>query len=188
MPSLNRVVLVKLHLVVAAFILPVALMFFITGALYTWGIKGGFSNTKYFVLLNQPVQKDKEWLSELAIHELAQREIELPTGKSKIKAVGNSFYFEWSGSYVNVILAPTANPFKLKLIIKEAQLHRFFVQLHKAKGGVAFKVYAAIVSVCLLFLFISGVILAWQMKRYRKLLLGSISSGVLVFVVLANIS
>ena len=40
MEILNRSALMKAHALLAAFILPVAIMFFVTGALYTWGKKG----------------------------------------------------------------------------------------------------------------------------------------------------
>jgi len=188
MPRLNRVFLIKAHMIVAAFILPVALMFFITGALYTWGIKGGYSSDTYTLQLKQAVQQNKEWLTEKVINELAQRSIALPSGKAKLKTAGNSFYFEWTGAEVDVLLEPSAKLLEVKLTIKQTTLHRFFVQLHKAKGGVAFKVYAAILSVCLLFLFISGIIMAWQMTKYRSLLLSSFCSGLIMFIILASLS
>ncbi len=188
MSGLNRIFLIKAHMLVAAFILPVALMFFITGGLYTWGVKGGYSSDTYILQLKQPVQKNKEWLTDIVVNELMQRSIASPSGKAKVKSAGTSFYFEWTGSEVDVILAPSAKPNEAKLIIKQTNLHRFFVQLHKAKGGVAFKVYAAILSVCLLFLFISGFIMAWQMTKYRSLLLSSFCSGLIIFIILASIS
>ena len=42
----TRLQLMKVHTILAAFIFPVALMFMITGALYTWGIKGGATPMK----------------------------------------------------------------------------------------------------------------------------------------------
>ena len=96
--------------------------------------------------------------------------------------------FEWTGAGVDVLLEPRTNPLEANLTIKKTTLHRFFVQLHKAKGGVAFKVYAAILAVCLVFLFVSGIIMAWQMVKYRSLLLSSACSGLLLFIILASIS
>ena len=93
MLGLNRVFLIKAHMIVAAFILPVALMFFATGALYTWGVKGGYSSDTYILQLQQPMQQNKEWLTEKVINELALRSIVLPSGQAKVKTAGNSFYF-----------------------------------------------------------------------------------------------
>ncbi|TXL17374.1 hypothetical protein BMR04_05860 [Methylococcaceae bacterium HT3] len=64
-------------------------------------------------------------------------------------------------------MEPTRNPFVAKLKIKKTGWHRLFVQLHKAKGGKAFKVYAAILATCLVVLFITGFIMAWQFKKLK---------------------
>lgn len=82
---INRIFLIKLHMIVAAFIFPAALMFLLTGALYTWGIKGYYDTEKYSVSLQQPMQNDKAWLTQLAIHELNMRELSLPSGKAKLR-------------------------------------------------------------------------------------------------------
>lgn len=126
MPSLNRIFLIKAHMMVAAFILPVALMFFITGALYTWGIKGEYSSNTYILQLQQPMQQNKEWLTKRVVNELALRSITPPTGQAAIKTAGNSFYFEWTGSGVDVLLEPNTNSLEAKLTIKQTTLHRFF--------------------------------------------------------------
>lgn len=184
----NRVFLVKLHLVLAAFILPVALMFFITGALYTWGVKGNYDTQVYKIQLAQPMQENLGWLKQRVVNELTQRDTELPSGNAKIKKAGNSFYFEWTGTRLDTRLEPTKNPFIAKLKIKKTRWHRLFVQLHKAKGGDAFKVYAAVLAVCLVVLFITGCVLAWQLKKYRLLLMSSTFAGVIMFMLMVFVS
>lgn len=47
MIAFDRVLLVKLHMAWAAFIFLAAMMFFITGALYTRGIKGGYDTQTF---------------------------------------------------------------------------------------------------------------------------------------------
>ena len=188
MVNFNRVLLVKSHMVLAAFIFPVAMMFFITGALYTWGIKGGYDTEVYKLQLKQPMHSNKARLTDLVTHELTVRSLAIPSGAAKIKRAGNSFYFEWTGTKLDVRLEPTRNPFVARLKIKKTRWHRFFVQLHKAKGGQAFKVYAAILAIALMLLFITGFIMAWQMKKYRPLLFSSASLGVMLFIVMLAIS
>ena len=61
---MNRSFLVHTHLIFAALLLPVLLMFAITGAFYTWGIKGSFETTEYDIVLSQPLQKDPEYLQQ----------------------------------------------------------------------------------------------------------------------------
>ncbi len=186
--AINRVFLIKVHMVVAAFIFPVALMFLLTGALYTWGIKGNYETESHSVTLSQPMHDDKAWLTQIAMNELNLRELALPSGKAKVKHAGNSFYFEWTGAQLDLSLAPTPNPFVAQLKIKKTGWHRLFVQLHKAKAGDVFKVYAAILASGLLFLFVTGMIMAWQVPKYRTLLLSSTSAGLICFVAMVMLS
>lgn len=184
----NRPFLVKTHIVLAAFIFPVALMFFITGALYSWGIKAGYHVQKYNIELAQPMQRNKVWLTKIVSHELSQRDLKFPSGKASIKGLGKFYYFVWTGSQLDVELEQTNNPFLAQLNIKQTNLHRFFVQLHKAKGGIAFKVYAVILTTGLLTLFITGFLMAWQLKKQRLLLLLSSILGLSLFISMLLIS
>ncbi|MDC9728963.1 MAG: PepSY domain-containing protein [Methyloprofundus sp.] len=178
----NRAFLVKTHMTVAAFIFPVVMMFCITGALYSWGIKGGYHVQKFKLELAQPMQRDKLWLTQLVKQELMQREITLPTGKASIKGPGKFYYFVWTGSQLDVELEQTNNPFVAQLKIKQTNLHRFFVQLHKAKGGIAFKVYAVIAATGLILLFLTGFLMAWKLKKERLHLLLSATMGLGLFI------
>ena len=108
--------------------------------------------------------------------------------QQKSKKAGNSFYFEWTGAKLDISLEPTRNPFVARLKIKKTRWHRLFVQLHKAKGGMAFKVYAAILAGSLVILFITGFIMAWQLKKYRPLLISSTVAGIISFIVMVSIS
>lgn len=180
----NRSTLMKVHALLAAFILPVAIMFFVTGALYTWGIKGDYDTTDYEINLTAPVKGELSELVALATNELNKHDIEAPSGQAKVKKIGSAFKLEWTGSKVDIIIEPTSEPLIANLQIKKTSLHRQFVQLHKAKGGEPFKVYAVVLAIALLLLLISGFIMAWQMPKLRTLTLTSASLGIAVFVVM----
>ena len=180
----DRFTLMKAHASLAAFILPAAIMFLVTGALYTWGIKGGYETTTLELHLAKPVQEDVESLAELARQELKRRGMEVPSGTSKIKRIGPSFRLEWTGSDMDVVLEPTSQPLLARLKIKNTSWYRKFVQLHKAKGGTPFKVYSAVFATALLLLMVSGFMMAWQMPGLRNLVLVSTSSGLVAFFVL----
>lgn len=179
---INRPVLMKVHVLIAVFILPVAIMFFVTGAFYTWGIKGEYETTVQKLHLKIPLQEELSYLVNVVEQELNKQEVSLPTGKAKIKKMGQSFLLEWTGSSKDVVLEPTSDPLIAQLKIKNTGWHRHFVQLHKAKGGVAFKVYATILAIGLLLLLISGFIMAWQLPRLRKVTLISTMLGLIFFV------
>ncbi len=178
----SRSVLMKVHALLAVFILPVAVMFFITGALYTWDIKGGYDTIVHELHLASPLRKELGELVGLAERELKKRNLALPTGQAKIKTIGSSFKLEWTGSSRDVIIATTAQPLIAQLEIKQTSWYRQFVQLHKAKGGVPFKVYAAILATALLLLLITGFTMAWKTPKLRKLTLVTTVLGVVVFV------
>ena len=182
--TLNRSALMKTHAVLAAFILPVAILFLVTGALYTWGIKGGYETTTHELHLKKPVQDDVVSLTELVKNELKRKDIEAPSGQAKIKRIGSSFRLEWTGSNMDIILEPTSQPLMAQLEIKNTSWLRQFVQLHKAKGGTPFKVYAVVFVTALLLLLISGFIMAWQMPKLHKLTLVSASFGLVIFFVM----
>ncbi|CAB5497823.1 hypothetical protein [uncultured Gammaproteobacteria bacterium] len=184
MEILNRSTLTTMHALLAVFILPAAIMFFITGALYTWGVKGNYDTNTYELHLEKPIQSELDGLVALAKQELQKKDLGEPSGQAKIKKIGSSFKLEWTGSNMDVIIEPTSQPLIAKLKVKNTSWHRQFVQLHKAKGGIPFKVYAAAFSIALLLLLTSGFIMAWQMPKLRKLVLVSVSLGIVMFTVM----
>lgn len=184
MSMLKRPFLMKVHTIIAAFILPAAIMFFVTGALYTWEIKGSYSTSTYEIALQKPIEKELAELVTLATNELKKRDLALPSGHAKIKTIGNAFKLEWTGSNRDIALETTHQPFIAQLKIKDTSWYRQFVQLHKAKGGTAFKVYAAAFSIALLLLLITGFIMAWQTPKLRNLTLISTLSGIVLFLLM----
>ena len=180
---MSRSKLITLHAALAGFFLPVGVMFFITGALYTWGQKGSYQTTTVEIPLSAPLNKeDQAGMVALVNTQLEQREIAPPSGKPKVKSAGTSFYLEWTGSNRDVQLAPTSDPAVGSLKIKDTTLYRRMVQLHKAKGGQAFKVVAALLTVGLLMLFASGFRLALAAPATKRATLAGLGAGSLLFI------
>ena len=185
---MNRLQLMKFHALLAAFILPVAVMFAITGSLYTWGIKGGYTNDTYKVDLIEPLQSDITTLTKLAESELKALNISAPEGKPKLKTFGSHFRLEWTGSSKDLILEPTDNNLTAQLSIKHTSWYRNLVQLHKAKGGTPFKVYAAIFAVALGMLLLSGFVMALQTPKLKTATLISSLVGFISFIAFVSLS
>jgi hypothetical protein len=179
----NAVVIV--HTALAAFFLPMGLMYALTGGLYGLGIKGEYRTAEHSVALAEPLVPELSVLSGLAERELRSRGLELPSGGAQIRKGGTSFYMEWTGSRLDVELHPTDDPTRARLRIKQTTPHRFFVQLRKAKGGERFTQFAAAWMVGLVVLFISGGLLALMCEPYRWVALAAGAVGVGVFVALA---
>lgn len=178
-----RMQLMTIHALLAAFILPITAMFAITGSLYTWGIKGSYSETAYEIALTSPLSSDIVVLTQLAESELDKLDISAPEGNPKLKKSGRDYYLEWTGSSKDLLLKPTKNDLVAALIIKNTSWYRHLVQLHKAKGGTAFKVYAVIFTVVLGLLLLSGIIMALQVPRLKTATMISALTGLLSFIV-----
>ena len=185
---MNRSYLIKTHLLLASFIFPVALMFAVTGGLYTWGIKGSYSSENHIIELSQSMNEDIVELRALATKELHRLEIETPSGNARITKNATPFQFEWIGSKCDVLLEPSINQLQANLTIKKNNWHRQLVQLHKAKGGILFKIYAATLAVSLFLIFASGFIMAWQIPNYRPLAIVFFITGSIVFVTVVMFS
>jgi hypothetical protein len=178
----------KIHALLAAFILPIAIMFMITGSLYTWGIKGNYDNEVFEISLNKPINADIGELTKLAESELNTLKITTPEGKPKLKVFGSHILLEWTGSSKDLILEPTDNNLVAKLTVKHTSWYRNLVQLHKAKGGTAFKVYAVIFAVVFGILLVSGFIMAWQTPKLKVATLASSLIGFISFAALVCLS
>jgi uncharacterized iron-regulated membrane protein len=185
---MNRLQLMKVHALLAAFIFPVATMFLITGALYTWGIKGSYTNEVYAITLSQAIQPELNELTALATDELAKLELDVPSGKAKIKTLGNQFSFEWTGSAKDITLKPTEDALIATLTVKHTSWYRNLVQLHKAKGGIVFKVYAAVFAIALALLLFSGFMMAWQTPKLKNLSMMSFLIGTGSFIAIVLLS
>ena len=185
---ITRIQLMKVHALLAAFTLPVAVMFMVTGALYTWGIKGSYTSEVYEVPLTEILVPELVTLTTVAVRELDQRDISLPEGKAKVKKIGSAFMLEWTGSTKDISLEPTGRDLVAKLTVKETSWYRNLVQLHKAKGGVVFKVYAAFFAFVLGMLLISGFMMAWQTPKLKRITLGAFAAGIISFIVIGGLS
>jgi len=180
--------LIRWHMLTAAFLFPAILLFLITGALYTWGAKGDYVTTDYPVTLSAPLSDDVPTMQAIVVKELAARDIVPPTGIASVKPVGDSFQLDWTGSRRDVTLEPGETVTSAKLIVKDTSWHRFFVQLHKAKGGVPFKIYAVILALGLFFLVASGLIVALKVPNMRRGALVASVVGLAAFVGIAAAS
>jgi hypothetical protein len=139
-------------------------------------------------VLDGALSEDEVVLKELAASELRRLAIAPPTGGAKIKRIGRSFQLEWTGSERDVILKATGNPKKARLLVKETTWYRHLVQLHKAKGGQLFKVYAAILAISLFTILLSGFLMAWQIPKFRKLVVACSVAGVVMFLLMVTIN
>lgn len=178
----TRSLIIRIHLLIAAFMFPAIVMFLGTGALYTWGITGDYVDTDYEIALAAPLANDEAMLAAVAAAELARRDIALPGGSPGVRSVGEGFRLEWSGANRDVVLAPTDDPAVGLLTVRETTLHRRLVQLHKAKGTTLFKLYATLLAAALFLLVASGLAASLMTPAYRGLTIWASGAGAVLFV------
>ncbi len=179
---MTRTLLTKLHLILAAFMFPAVLMFLVTGALYTWGNKGAWYEESATIALEQPLTEQSEGaITNLAVQELVSRDLPMPSGKLSVTE-GEGASLTWNGARAEIELAASSDPMVAEATIREASFHRWLVQLHKAKGSTAFKVYATILAIVLFLLVASGIIMGLQVRSLRRITIGSSLAGALAFI------
>jgi len=177
-----RKTLTTLHLILAGFFFPVAVMFALTGGLYTLAIKGGYADTSRQVVLDAPLAAELGALVAIVERELATAGEPLPSGGASLKKAGTSFELEWTGVDRDVILRPTADPMQAELVVKDTGPWRHLVQLHKAKGSAVAKAISVAWAVGLVAILASGLAIALVSPPFRRLALGSAAAGVATFV------
>ncbi len=176
-----RRTLTTLHLALAAFFFPIALMFAFTGGLYTLEIKGGFDENQRLLALDEPLKPELALLVTLAERELQAAGVSPPSGGASVKKVGTSFELQWTGVARDVVLRPTADPLQAELLINETKPWRHLVQLHKAKGNDFARAISVAWAVGLVVILGSGMVMAWMAPPFRRLAGRASAAGLVSF-------
>lgn len=171
----------QVHLILATFIFPIALMFLITGTLYTLGIEGNYDTQVYPLKLNTPLQKDDITLTDFITTELQNLNLSPPTGEVRNHSKDGVIEVAWRGAALRVLLEST-QPTEAKLTVQKASWYKRLLELHTANGAKAFKVYALVLATSLFMLLVTGFIMALQLPKYRKMTLYSAATGIAVFI------
>lgn len=185
---MNRSVLIHIHLIFAALLLPFIMMFSITGALYTWGVKGAVETRQYDIFLSKPLEYDAKYLHEWLEDVLQIKGISTPSGQGRMKGDAEKYYYKWTGSARDVSVAPSSDPLIAQLTIEESSYYHYLVQLHKGQGGIIFKIYAVILATGLVFLAITGIVMALKMPKFRTLTQRYLMVGSLMFILAVLLS
>lgn len=174
--------LTTVHLLLAAFFLPIALMFAATGALYTLSIKGNYLETSRTLELSAPLTAELSALTKVTEEALAAEGLAVPSGAASVKKAGTGYELEWTGVDRDVLLKPTADPLKATLVIKDTTAWRHLVQLHKAKGSDVAKGISVLWALGLIVILCSGLLMAWNVPVYRRKALGAGALGLATFM------
>jgi len=182
--SKMRFNLIKVHTILGVFFLPLAMMFLISGALYTFDVKGELEKLTYKVERQTPIVMTLDVVRPIVEQELAKRGIALPKNSPKMKRKKGRLQFRWSDMDHRIRFSLSADSNVGFLRISTPSLYHRFTQLHFANGSLLFKVIAAVMVAVLIVQFLMGIVVSLRSTKMRKLMLVSLFSGFGVFVIL----
>lgn len=176
---MQRQLLIKVHLILAGFFLPFLIIMPLSGGLYLLGIKGQYTETLSFTA------------EETLPVESAPREQKI---RDMLVQHNINFDFEYvkdKGDYL--ILRPSSRPhYKVELGTSAVDFYylkpdpiKILVELHKGHGPQSFKTLEKLFALALLLIGLSGIWLAFGMKPYRPVFVGSLLVGSALFAWLA---
>lgn len=174
---------ILIHTLLASFIAPVAFMFLITGGLYTWGINGKFQPAEtFFVEITEAIEPNQKAVELFVTKQLAEKGLNPPTGEARFRASDTGMSLNWKGSNLELGFSTTKDPSIVKFEVRETTLYKRLVQLHKANGGLGFKIYASILASSLFLLLLTGYILALQVPKFRRVSIITSCAGIAFFI------
>jgi len=180
--KIQRMLVVKLHAFLACFFIPMAALYFISGALYSSGIKGHIDKQVYNLVLASPFTPNLAQLSVLARTALDQRDLSPPTGDSVIKEKKGSYEYRWGDLKRLVVIQPTKNPLQLELIYRQRSPLTQVMRVHRAEAGLRIRVLSISMAVALITILASGVFLAIGIPKLRRTALLALGAGFLVLL------
>jgi hypothetical protein len=180
--KIQRMLIIKIHAILACFFMPMALLYFISGALYSFDIKGDVDKQVYTVALDRPFTPDLAQLSEYAKTALNQHELTQPTGNASITRKRRSSEYRWGDLQRLVVIEPTANPLEVKLVYRQRSPLTQLMRVHRAEAGSTIRLYSLSMVVSLILILGSGVFLAVGMPKLRRTALLALGAGSIVIL------
>lgn len=178
----------KIHLYMALFTIPVGIMIAITGALYVLGADQDTGAETKTYTVNQIIPKGEEvaflenWTKE---NNVKMPKAQVALDKAKInRTVGSAGYF----------ITLKEKEGTTEIITLDRSLLGKMIMLHKAKGGILFKIMLVLYGIVLVSFYISGLIIAVFKKNVNGKLVPKtesyvvIAAGFIVTIILAVLS
>ena len=175
--KIQRMLVIKIHAFLACFFIPMATVYFISGALYSFDIKGHIAKQVFKLPLDSPFAPDLAQLSALARTELDQRDLVQPGGEQAIKEKKGSYEYRWGDLRYLVVINPTDNPLEVELTYRERSPLAQVMRVHRAEAGTLIKIFSLSMAISLLMILASGVFLAVGIPKLRRNALFALAAG-----------
>ena len=178
--KIQRMSVIRIHTLLACLFMPLAVLYFVSGALYSLHIKGSVEKQVLTITLDRPFAPDLAQLSTSVEAALQQRDLALPTGSPSITEKKNSYVLRWGDLKRAVEVKPTANPLEAELSYRERSVLTQLMRIHKAEAGLLMKIFSLSMVFSLILILGSGVFLAVSMPKLRNMALYALGAGVLL--------
>ncbi len=182
--KIQRMLVIRIHALLACFFLPLTLLYFVSGALYSFDIQGDVEKQVYSIKLDRPFAPDLAQLSESIAAALKQHHLSPPTGNPTIAERNNAYVFRWGDLKRLVEVRPTDNPLQAELIYRKRSPLTQLMRVHRAEAGSVLRSFSLSMVISLILILGSGVFLAISMPKLRKSALITLGTG---FVVVLSI-
>ena len=177
---MDRKLLIKIHMYLAAFFAPAVLLVAISGGLYLVGIKGQVEEEIVYEKTGASIDTGSSSLKADVDALLGEAGVD-SFSYEYVKVSGNKLYTRPTSSNHYII---ALNGTGLTITHAEPSLQKRMIELHKGHGPTAFKTFQKVFAVGLVFIMISGLWLGLANARLRPSTLVTAASGTLVFALL----
>lgn len=178
----------KIHLYMALFTIPVGIMIAITGALYVLGADQNTGAEIKTYTVNQIIPQGEEvafletWTKE---NNVKMPKADVSMDKAKVnRTIGSAGY----------IITLKEKDSATEIVTLDRSLLGKMIMLHKAKGGILFKIMMVLYGIVLVTFYVSGLIIAVFKKNVNGKLVPKtesyvvIAAGFIVTIILAVLS
>lgn len=177
------------HAYLAMFFLPAVCLFALTGMLYIFGVKGSLNTQSYQIQLSQslprPLALNIEAQEKVMVDYARENGIEIPEGKAQ---KGRSGVVLGNQAGYHFVFIPDRAENSAELQVNRPGLYYKIVLLHKAKCGWVFKGFGVATGICLVLLYMSGILLIWKNIRLKNMALILCGIGLLAIIVAGLLS
>jgi len=178
--KLQRLPIIKMHAILACFFLPLALLYFVSGALYSLDIQGGVQKQVFMLALERPLSPDLDQLSDTVMAALEERHLTRPRGDQSIARKKDAFEFRWGDLRTQVVATPTDNPLEVEMVYRQRSLLTQVMRVHRAEAGSRIRVLSLALVASLVLVLASGLFLAIGMPKLRRTALLCLGLGCVV--------
>jgi hypothetical protein len=175
--KIQRMLVIKLHAILACFFMPLALLYFVSGGLYSLDIKGDVDKQVYSITLDRPFAPDLAQLSEAITAALEEHTLSLPTGNPAIIRKKGSYEYQWGDLKHQIVVQPTDDPLEVEMTYRQRSPLTQLMRVHRAEAGSLLKIFSVSMVVSLIVILGSGVFLAVGMPKLRRTALLSLGAG-----------